>query len=689
MKDQKESKKNNKKPINGTLKAVKHTIKAMVILTIAFLAIILYFRYGKDVIRMYKDAKYIVAMSSYDIFRMDSNSEIYDCNNKLLVTLNGDRDVDYLECDSIPEYYKTAMIAVEDRKYYKHNGVDFEGMARAFVALIKHDGKITEGGSTITQQLAKNIFLTNEVSWERKVEEVFIAFKLEDKYSKDDIMEFYLNNIYFGNGYYGIGAASEGYFSTSVDKLSLSQIAFLCSVPNNPTYYDPITNMKNTLTRRDKILKNMLEEGYINELEYQLASEEEITLDISEESIHHNYVETYIYYCATKALMEQDGFKFRYKFESEKDAKNYNSMYSEEYSKCQEMLYTQGLKIYTSMDIEKQNKLQEVLDQELSVNDSVSDDGIYKLQGSATVIDNATGRVVAIVGGRSQEGLKYSLNRAFQSPRQPGSAIKPLVVYIPAIQNGYKPYSIVDDLPIEGGPSNSGSYEGDITFEEAVYKSKNVVAYRLYKDITPMVGVQYLLDMKFTKLTISDRENMATCLGGFEYGATSMEMASAYATICNDGYFRNPTCIRKIEDAYGNIVVTDEVLETKIYEQNASRIMTDILTKVFEQGGTAYGYGLPNMSAAGKTGTTNDNKDGWFCGYTPYYTMAVWIGYDMPEKLEGLWGSTYPASIWKNYMTYLNEGLENISFDEYYLEAQPRDVEIEENPEENMEEDDE
>ncbi len=654
-------------------KTAKNTIKAMVILTIAFLGVILYFRYGKDIVKMHQEAEYYVGASNADTFRQNQTTEIYDTNNKLITTLNGEKDVYYVEYEAIPQYFEDAMIAVEDRKFYKHQGVDIKGIGRAVVALIKHDGKITQGASTITQQLSRNIFLTNEVTWERKVEEVFIAMDMEKKYSKEDIMEFYLNNIYFANGYYGIGAATKGYFNTNIDKLSLSQIAFLCAIPNNPTLYDPIENFDSTINRRDKILKDMLEEGYINELDYQLATEEEIILNISEENKIHDYVETYIYYSAIKTLMLEEGFNFQYKFESEEIEKKYNEEYREMYNICQQKLFVGGYKIYTSIDMEKQSELQKTIDEELMIDTDVNEEGVYKLQGAATCIDNNTGRVVAIVGGRSQELEGYSLNRAYQSPRQPGSAIKPLIVYLPSIEKGYRPFTIVDDSPIENGPKNAGSYEGDITFERAVYKSKNVVAYKLYEEITPMVGLQYLLDMQFSKLTIEDRANMATCLGGFEYGVTSVEMAAAYATIYNDGMYRTPTCIKYIEDAKGNVIVKDMIEEVKIYDQNASRMMTDMLTKVLQDEGTAAGFGIKGMSSAGKTGTTNSNKDGWFCGYTPYYTTTVWIGYDIPEKLDGLRGNTYPVKIWNRFMTFIHEGLNNMAFSDYYLEAPPAD----------------
>jgi membrane peptidoglycan carboxypeptidase len=225
----------------------------------------------------------------------------------------------------------------------------------------------------------------------------------------------------------------------------------------------------------------------------------------------------------------------------------------------------------------------------------------------------------------------------------------------------------VDDNKFEDDdmPENSGkTYSGMITLAQAVAASKNVVAYRLFGELTPEVGVNYLLHMYFNYLTIEDRQNMAACLGGLTYGATTVEMASGYATIENDGEFRKPTCIVSITDSQGNVIVDDKVKSKEVYEMNACRMMTSMLQGVFT-GGTASGLGISGMSCAGKTGTTDNNTDGWFCAYTPYYTTSVWVGYDTPQSTRGLWGSTYPGSIWHNFMAEIHDGLQDIKFPDY------------------------
>jgi len=503
-------------------------------------------------------------------------------------------------------------------------------------------------------------------------------------------MEFYLNNVYFMNGYYGIQAACHGYFNCELSDLDLSQTAFLCAIPNSPTYYDPINNKDHTLTRRNLILKNLREDGKITQQEYEAAINEEITLNMPEkdDTVKYNYVDTYAYYCATRALMENEGFKFKYYFDSDDEEKEYDASYDEMYSYCQKKLYSDGYKIYTSIDLTMQQQLQDSIDLTLLDFTDTTDDGTFKLQSAATCIDNDTGEVVAIVGGRSQDAVSHTLNRAFQSHRQPGSSIKPLIVYTPSFERGKTPDTIVNDHKFDGGPSNSGdSYYGDVTIRFAVQKSLNTVAWQLYDELTPKVGLQYLKDMNFTNI-VKDDYVTATALGGFTTGVSTLEMASAYSTLENDGMYRNPTCIKSIVDSDNNIIYTSSQKDTVIYTETASRMMTDVMTDVMKSG-TGRSANLDNgMPCAGKTGTTNDKKDGWFCGFTRYYTTCVWVGCDMPETVKKLTGSSYPAEIWKNYMDQIHADLTPIDFLPYaqisddYQDSQdtPADDQTQNNP---------
>ncbi len=629
--------------------------------------IIFYFIEGKDIFAMQEDAIKAVNESTESTFRAAETSIAYNSRGKQVAVLRGEKDVYYLKYADIPQWAIDAMVVTEDRKFYSHGGIDVYANLRAVQALIQNSGEITQGASTITQQLAREIFLTQDVNYERKIREIFIALELEKKYSKIQILEFYLNNIYFANGYYGIEAAAKGYFSKSASELSLGEICFLCAIPNNPTLYNPVKRKENTENRKRRILDQMLEEGFISNVEYDEAYHEKIKLKLQEIK-RRNYVQTFITRCATREIMKKDGFIFRNQFDTEKEQEEYNEMYDDKYAAAQKKLFSAGYRIYTSIDLSIQNKLQKAIDHNLSSFKEKDSEGTFKMQGAAACIDNKDGRVVAIVGGRSQKTEGYTLNRGFQTYRQPGSSIKPLLVYTPSLERGYSANSYVEDKKRKGGPSNDDrTYSGTITLRSAVEKSRNTVAWELYRELTPSVGLQYLLDMGFARIAPDDYY-LASSLGGFTYGCSPVEMASGYSALENDGMFREPTCIIKILDSEGEVIVSDDVEETEVYTASAANEMVDILQGVFTNG-TGRGLGLPNdMACAGKTGTTNDKKDGWFCGFTPYYTTAVWIGYDQPREVADLYGATYPGRTWNEFMTELHEKLEKRQFELTHVE---------------------
>lgn len=681
-------KEKKKKPMTKgryRFKLVMQVTLLLVLLTVLAVGVVFYIAYGRDIFKLQDEAKALVRSSTTETFRQSETSLIYDINGDVLTTLKGEKDVYYLDYEDIPKYAVDAMIAIEDKRFETHIGIDFKGIMRAVKSLVVNKGEIHQGASTITQQLARNIFLTHEVSWERKIKEMFIALELEKRYSKDQIMEFYLNNIYFGNGYYGIQAASKGYYNKDAQELSLGELAFICSIPNNPTLYDPYDNMENTEGRQGRILDAMEEEGMIRSADCAEAKQTEIKLK-KKKTKKYNYIETYVYNCAIRALMENQGFSFRNSFDSEEDKERYDERYDELYSMCQQSLYSAGYRIYTSIDKAKQKELQAAVDDTLEAFEEKTEEGIYSMQGAATCVDNETGRVVAIVGGRSQNVTGYTLNRAYQSYRQPGSSIKPLIVYTPMLERGYTPNSVVEDKKTEDGPRNSdGTYSGKMTLRTAVEKSKNTIAWKLFEELTPSVGLQYLLSMNFEKIDKNDYFPAAS-LGGFTNGVSTVEMASAFAALENDGKYREPTCIVMIMNTRGETIVEDDIKEKVVYDQNAARTMTDILTGVFTRG-TGRALKLNNMVAAGKTGTTNDKKDGWFVGYTPYYTTSVWVGYDIPRTVNDLYGSTYPGKIWQIFMNSIHEGLDSKGFPAYENKEEEKPVETEEPEEADLDED--
>ena len=676
------SKKNAKKSSNAS-PAFKKFLFGLKVALLVFLVLIIagggifYFTYGRSILKAQKEAKKLVAASTVDTFRASQTSVIYSSTGKVITELKGEKDVYYLEYEDIPQAVVDAMISTEDKNFPTHKGVDMKGITRAIWVNIKNKN-ISEGASTITQQLSRNTFtdfLGFETSWRRKIREMFVALEMEKKYTKRQIMEFYLNNIYFANGHYGIQAASQAYFSKNVDKLTLSEIAFLCAVPNSPNTYDPLVNSDRTVLRRDKILDDMLDEGKISREEHDEAQKQKIVLKPKTVK-KQDYVVTFAKHCAVEYLMEGQGFSITSKFDSDSEKEAYEAEYDELYSRCQQSLFEKGYRIYTTIDMKKQKQLQEAVNTTLA-GFTEKKSGVYKVQGAAVCINNKTGKVVAIVGGRKQKNTEgYTLNRAFQSYRQPGSSIKPLVVYTPSFERNYTPDTTVLDQYFEGGPRNSdGRYSGNISVRQAVASSKNVIAWKLFQELIPKVGLSYLLDMRFKKIVANDYYP-ASSLGGLTNGASPVEMASGYAAIANEGVYREPTCIKKITDAEDVEVPGPLDASKRVYKKDAANIMTDVMTTVMESG-TGRTLKLANMNCAGKTGTTNDKKDGWFCGFTPYYTTSVWVGCDQPETIYDLYGSTYPGQIWKTFMETIHEGLENKEFPSY--EGKKEEVHYEEN----------
>ena len=683
--------KRQKNPVERAIGIVIKIIIALLLAIVVIGGVLIYMKYGKKLIAMESDAKKIVSKSTMETFRQNETSIIYDANGNIMSKLKGEKDVYYIKYSDIPQVAVSAITSIEDKNFFKHKGYDLKAIIRAGLAYIKNKGVITQGGSTITQQLARNIFLSFEESWQRKAREIFIAIELEKKYTKKEIMEFYLNNIYFANGYYGIQSAALGYFGKGVNSLSLSQITFLLSIPNSPTRYNPYENIEGTLARRDRILDQMVLDGKISEAEASKAKSEEIKLKAPKVE-KSSYALTFALDRAVKALMKSEGFNFRYSFNSDEDRKAYNENYSEVYSSCQTRLYSGGYRIYTSIDPEKQKLLQDTVDNGLSVSSEKSKSGIYSLQGAAVTIDNSSGRVVAIVGGRSQKLKGSTLNRAYQSFRQPGSTIKPLIVYTPAFEQGYTPESMVKDEKIEGGPVNAdGVFSGNMTVLDALAKSKNTVAWKLFTEISPAIGIGKLLDMGFSAIADTDYYPSAA-LGGFTKGVNAVEMASAYAAIENGGEFREPTCIMKMTDSSGNDIVADGFYQKEtskyIYDENACKMMITCMEAVMTKG-TGVGGKLATMPCAGKTGTTNDSKDLWFVGFTKYYTTSVWVGYDIPRSLAGLAYTATPLGIWKTYMDSINNGLPLAKLDDYKITVAPTKEDNKETEEETKEEQEE
>lgn len=599
-------------------------------------------------------------------FHMLSDTEIYDKNDQLIGLINAGH-YEYVPISQISMNLQNAYIAQEDRRFKSHTGVDWIATFRAGLALIKNRGEITQGGSTITQQVVKNTYLTQEQSFTRKIVEILLAPEIEKKYSKADIMEFYCNTNFYGNHCYGVEAASRYYFGKDASDLESYEAAVLVGISNSPTAYNPVRNPEASLKKRNDVLHSMLEVGYLSEDAYESAISQPLSIVQEEgEGSNENYMSSYAIHCAALALMKLDNFQFQYIFKDKSDYDTYMENYQATYTEKADDIRTGGYRIYATLDQDLQTALQSQLDNVLSPYTELQDNGKYALQGAGVIVDNMTNSVVAVVGGRGTEDV---YNRAYLSARQPGSTIKPLIDYAPAFDTGeYYPARLVNDHKWENGPSNSGgSYYGNVSVREALNRSLNTVAWQILTDIGVDYGLNYLGEMEFQKLTYIDNGVPSLSIGGFTNGVRVVDMAKAYSTLANGGVYNDQTCIRRIDHEHnGELTKNLKAHSQVVYQQDSAYMLTDILKGTLTEAyGTGYGLALENdMPAAGKTGTTNSSKDTWFCGYTRYYTTAIWVGYDTPRAMPGIYGKTYAGKIWKQVMDQIHEGKEPLDWEQ-------------------------
>ena len=632
-----------------------------------------------------KDAVEQVALSTKATFSPNTATRIYDAKGNLIASVSSEnKKFTYLDGKDIPKNVRNAYIAIEDRTFMTNRGYDPKAMARVGINYVLSKGDEAHGASTITQQLAKLTFLTNEKSITRKVREVFYARALTKKYSKDEIMEYYVNNTLYANSIYGIEEAAKQYFGKSAKELTLSQTAYLCAIPNRPEYYNPWKHPENAIARRNKILDDMAEMKFITGQEASDAKKERIEIVPRKQkdepdtaaSTAQNYQSSYAIACAAKHVMKMNGFEFQSGFRSDDDYKAYRKKYQEAYAAARKDIYTRRYTIMTSLDPDAQEKVQKAVDDALKGNREKGNDGkSYALQGAATAVDVSTGKVIAVAGGRTQDGVTDAmggLNRAFQSYRQPGSTFKPLFVYGPALDTGrYSASSSLRNISVKTARKSKdiASMGGEkVSLYQALVKSMNGPAYWLAAKNGASYDMSFIQKMRFDRILPSDT-NLSTALGGMTYGVTTAEMASAYSAIANSGRYRAPSCIMSMKDMNGTEIYDrkdedDPDPEIQVYSSSAARQLTDIMKGVLTEG-TARKVGWSNgaIDAAGKTGTTNDNRDVSFAGFTPYYSLSVWVGYDDHREMgSSITGATYPARIWKSAMESLVEGRKEAHF---------------------------
>lgn len=599
-------------------------------------------------------------------FSMLSDTVIYDKDGKQIGLINAGH-YQYMDINHISMNLQNGYIAQEDRRFKNHNGVDWIATFRAGLALIKHGGEVTQGGSTITQQVIKNTYLTQERTFTRKIVEILLAPELEKKYSKADIMEFYCNTNFYGHRCYGVEAASLYYFGKHAEDLAPEEAAVLIGISNSPSAYDPVSHPDASKNKRDDVLKSMNEVGYLSNEDYEKAVSSPLKIVQKEtEGTDENYQSSYAIHCAALELMKMDGFEFQYTFDNKEDYTLYSERYTAAYSEQSDRIRAGGFQIYTSLDSGLQAVLQTQIDASLSGFTELQENGKFALQGAGVIVDNKTNYVTAIVGGR---GAEDPFNRAYLSARQPGSTIKPLIDYGPAFDTGeYYPTRMVNDHKWKKGPSNSGRrYFGNVTVREALNRSLNTVAWQILEDIGIDFGLSYLGEMEFQKLSYVDNQVPSLSIGGFTNGVRVVDMAKGYSTLANGGVYNDRTCIVKIlHEKEGELTKDMTPFAKQVYRSDSAFMLTDVLKGTFTSPyGTGRGLGLENdMPAAGKTGTTNSSKDTWFCGYTPYYTAAVWVGYDIPRNMPGIYGATYAGKIWKNVMDEIHQGLPPLDWEQ-------------------------
>lgn len=637
------------------------TIIIVGVLATGVLAAVVWHKYGDTITTSVTEGFEIAEQVKSTDFVQRQPTVIYDVNGSVLKELK-QYEYDAPAYQDINPYFLKGIVAVEDNRFYYHHGVDLYGTIRSVAQTVL--GGDVQGGSTLTQQLVRNVILEdNEVSIERKLKEQVVAQELEKKISKKEILQYYLNNVYFGHGNYGIGPASQYYFGKDQSELTVDEVAVIVGITNNPTVFDPINEPKNSVAKRNRVLKTFLQSGIITQKEYNELVKKPITLNIQEHNIDNrvndSYALSFAVHKTTEKLMEANGFVFQYLFDTDEEYKAYQERYQQEYDKTRQRIVMGGYEIRTSIDQAVQKELEETVAKEMSGFTAKTKDGSYQTQVAITTIDNQTGEVTAIVGGR--EPNEY-FNRAYQGVRQPGSAAKPIVAYGNAFEAGYTPQSNVVDRAIKNGPKNwYNGYWGNMTIRYALEQSVNTVAYRLANQVGSDVFLDKLERMQFSHLTPEDN-NPIIAIGGFNKGVTTVEMAGGYSTFTRNGNFLESTNVREIKDVVtGETIVKNEYEPTSVFQEDAAYFMIDTLKSVVTSGTGKSAQPRNYPHVFGKTGTTNNNKDSYFVGGTPYYTTAVWVGHDNPSSLTSS-ELNLPKELFREWTEELSEDKEVIDF---------------------------
>ncbi len=578
--------------------------------------------------------------------RLDQTSKIIAADGTVIAELHGEQHRENVTIDEVCDHLKQAVIAIEDERFYQHGGVDWKAIMRAFWTNVVQ-GKVVQGASTITQQYVKNTLTGKERTYWRKIEEASLANQLERRYSKDKILEMYLNDVYFGQGCYGVKTASQTFFGKLPSELSLEEAALLAAVIRIPNYYSPYTNPEAARQRRNLVLDKMEQLGYITSSEAAAAKAKPVEVQPLPEEAPSQVAPYFVEYVK----------KYLYNvFASDQDLRARFGDLSPD-----DIIFRGGLRVYTTIDLDMQKYAEEAIASTLNKPGDPS--------AALCAVDPRTGEIKAMVGGRDFNKLQYNI--AAQGGRQPGSAFK-VFVLTTAISNGISPYKTYDSSPTtlefpDGTKWKVGNCEGSsygtINVYTATVRSVNVVFARLIRDVGPQRVVQMAKAMGITS-PIDPYPSIA--LGALTHGVNPLEMASAFGTLACNGVHYEPICVTKVTDADGDVILENIPKGKRVVREDVAAVVNSIL-----QDAVSHGTGRAariNRPQAGKTGTTDDYADAWFCGYTPDLSAAVWVGYPQGlipmRNVHGItvYGGTFPAQIWKKFAEKALKGVPSSEF---------------------------
>lgn len=615
-----------------------------VILTIIFIVtFILFFTLTSE---EFSNAKTIdeVLDESIQFTNIDisENSIMLDRDGNNISDIYSAENCIYLDYEDIPMLVINAFISAEDQSFFEHQGFDAKGMTRALFVNLQNQS-LDQGASTITQQLVRNFYLTSEKTYERKLAEILYAYKLEQELTKEKILELYVNTVFFHNGVYGIEAASKFYFNKPSHELSVAEVAFLTAIPNNPELYNPLKNIENTHERKEWMLAKMRETDSIDEEQYEESLAAEIVFNVREKiDLYPDYV-TYVFHEFEQLVSKQDGYEAKiHSANSDEEIEAWR----EELSQRVDSLLKQGITIETHLDRQVQDTAQASIHSYLNGS---------QLQAATAIIDHQTNELVAITGGLNYK--KFDFHRGFQAHRQPGSSIKPLLVFAPYLEL----MGVTENHIVDAGPFSKNGYEpknyggavyGKVPMQEALKKSYNTAAVRLFDFVGPqLVYENYMDKFDFTRLVADDRV-LPAALGGLTYGVSALEITQAFTSFMTDGVYYSPRAIKQVTDKDGNLLYAWPDEGQRVWKENTVVEMRKMLARVVSEGTGRAASFHSNGYLGGKTGTTNTYHDLWFVGSTDRYTSGIWLGYDTPKSIGQ--GVNTHMHIWRSYMSQLD-----------------------------------